>query len=166
MARQTREKQERIIEAVRHGLEGNVAVEFIRQSGYAMTVEGIARHLRTMGGRGRVQELIQQGKSNVEILAMCFPADDLASLKAEPPSQGELFAQDQFPKRPVPFGPPPPLPFETTKITLKIPTDLHTAIRLAAEGEGVTQSQLIVNILTSALSRMPKPAEQESAEEG
>ena len=160
MAKQALAKQERIIEAVRHGLEGNVAVEFIRMNGYAMTVAGVARHLRMMGGRGRVQELIQAGMSNIEILETCFPRADLSELKAEqPPTQGELFAEQQFSHQSARFRPSKALPFETTKITLKIPTDLHTAIRLAAEAEHTTQNQLIVKILTSALAQMPKPEE-------
>ena len=80
MASQTRAKQERIIEAVRQHLEGDAAVEFVRQSGYAMSIAGVARHLRLMGGRHRVEELIAAGNANVEILAETFPDDDISAL--------------------------------------------------------------------------------------
>ncbi|MCC6696152.1 MAG: hypothetical protein IT365_11035, partial [Candidatus Hydrogenedentes bacterium] len=78
MIKQTQAKQERIIEAVRHGLEGVGAVEFIQKNGFAMTTAGIAKNLRAMGGRGRVQELINEGKTNIEIMQLCFPEADLS----------------------------------------------------------------------------------------
>ena len=45
MHRHSHAKQERIIEAVRQDLEGDAAVEFVRQNGFAMSSAGVARHL-------------------------------------------------------------------------------------------------------------------------
>jgi len=156
MPKQVRAKQERIVEAVRHGLEGEAAAEFIRQSGYAMTVAGIARHLRSMGGRGHVQELINAGKTNNEIMCICFPDVSPDDLPVEPPSQGELFEQEL--KMHVALANDEggvPL-YETTKVSFRAPADLYEAIRIAAKAEHKTQSQLIVDILTEALSKMPR----------
>ena len=75
MSGQQRAKQERIIEAVRHGLEGDAAVDFVHQSGFAMTRAGVARHLGSMGGIVKVQEAIAEGKSNLDILHDAFPDD-------------------------------------------------------------------------------------------
>jgi len=155
MVRNTRAKQERVVEAVRRGLEGEAAVEFLHQSGFAMTSTGIARHLRAMGGRGALLELIEAGKSNTEALAACFPEETFEATPTEAPSQGDLFEADDAPKPSAPLPFPKEDLFDTTKITLRIPTDLCTALRLAAKGEGTTQSQLIIDLLTSALSRMP-----------
>ena len=63
-----RQKQERVIEAVRRSLEGDAAIAFVRRSGFALTQAGIARHLRSMGGRRRVQELLESGNTNAEAL--------------------------------------------------------------------------------------------------
>ena len=164
MVRQTRAKQERVIEAVRRNLEGDAAVEFIHSSGYAMTVAGIARHLRTMGGRGRILEVIEAGKSNFDILAECFPDEDFTTLQPEAPSQGELFAKEPFSSVPLPVVPPEAAPFETTKLTIRVPSDLYEAIRLAARAEGKSRTDLVVEILTAALSRMPMPPEEETRE--
>ncbi len=155
MVRNTRVKQERIVEAVRRGLEGETAVAFLHQAGFAMTTAGIARHLRTMGGRGRLVEWIKAGMSNTTILARCFPEDAKDGIVTEAPSQGDLFGEEEAsgPAAPLPF--PKEDLFDTTKITLRIPTELHTALRLAARGEGTTQTQLIIDLLTSALSRIP-----------
>jgi len=145
------------VEAVRHGFEGDSAVEFVHQCGFAMTQAGIARHLRAMGGRGRIQELVAQGRSNVEILEACFPDEDLSDLVRTPPSQGELFADEVAPPSTVPLDSPHAPLYETAKLTVRVPADLYEAIRVAAKIEGKTQNQLIVDILTSALSRMPHP---------
>ncbi len=153
--KQTRAKQERIIEAVRYGLEGDSAVEFIHQNGYAMTQAGIARHLRIMGGRGRIQELIAEGKSNIEILKGIFPKDDFTELERMPPSQGELFGEEVLTRSMLPFKSGNAPLYETAKLTVRVPADLYEAIRLAAKAENKTQNQLIVDILTSALSEMP-----------
>lgn len=156
-AKQTKAKQERIIEAVRHGLEGDSAVEFIHQGGYAMTQAGIARHLRLMGGRGRIQELVAEGLTNIDILARCFPEEDLSDLDVPPPSQGELFEEEAV-ATPHPSRVSGGIPlYETAKLTVRVPADLYEAIRLAAKVEGKTQNQLIVDILTSTLSKMPGP---------
>ncbi len=158
MSKQTTQaKQERIIEAVRHGLEGMAAVEFIQNSGFAMTTAGIARNLRAMGGRGRVQELVNDGKTNIEIMQLCFPEEDLSHLHPEPPSQQELFEGAASTRRStvVPFRDDPL--YETRKMSIKVPADLYEAIRLAAKAEGKSQNELIVDVLTSALSRIPGP---------
>lgn len=156
MSKQTRAKQERVIEAVRQGLEGESAVEFIRQSGYAMTLTGIARHLRSMGGRGAVAALIEDGKSNIEIMEICFPDASHDDLPMEPPpSQPDLFVTE--PPAGEPGSPKKRTVhiYETRKMSIKVPADLYDAIRIAAKAEGLSQNQLIVDILTSALSRAP-----------
>lgn len=157
MTKQIRAKQERVIEAVRQGFEGDAAVEFIHQSGFAMTPAGIARHLRSMGGRAQVQDFVHQGLTNVEILAKCFPEDAPEDLPPEQPSQGELFEDASDP---LPFSIDGPL-YDTRKLSIRVPSDLYEAIRLAARGEGKSQNELIVEILTSALSRMPRHPERE-----
>jgi len=160
MSRQLAAKRERVIEAVRHGLEGEAAVEFIHQSGYAMTVASIARHLRGMGGRGRVQELIDAGRTNPEILAICCPGDEL--LPPPPPDQPELFEDAHASDHgSLTFWGAPE--FESTKLTIKLPTELYEAVRIAAKAEGKTQNQMIVDILTAALGEMPH---REDSEDG
>tara|TARA_R110001592_G_scaffold251467_1_gene514106 strand:- start:55 stop:546 length:492 start_codon:yes stop_codon:yes gene_type:complete len=154
MAKQAQQKQERVIEAVRCGLDGDAAVEFIRQSGFAMTPAGVARHLRKLGGRGNIVALIESGRSNLEILQTVYAELDGDLEAAHIPSQQDLFSENP----PAPKVPDNLLMhqdlFESTKITLKIPNDLHEALRIAAKVEDTTQSQLIIDILTSALSRM------------
>lgn len=154
MVKQAQHKQERVIEAVRNGLEGDDAVEFIRQSGFAMTPSGIARHLRKLGGRGNIVALIQAGRTNLEILQTVYADVDSELESAHVPSQQDLFSENP----PAPKVPDNLLMhqdlFESTKVTLKIPNDLHEALRIAAKAENTTQSQLIIDILTSALSRM------------
>jgi len=159
MASQARAKKERVVEAVRQSLEGDSAVEFIRQSGYAMTVSGIARHLRSMGGRGRIQALIGEGKSNEEVLSVCLPEKDASDVRAEPGVQADLHP-DVADEPTVPFQPLDKPLYETVRMSIKMPSDLHEAIRLAARGEGRSQNQLIVEILTEALARMPGPIER------
>lgn len=159
MARQTKEKQERIIEAVRQGLDGDGAVEFIRQNGYAMTTAGVARHLRNMGGRRRIEEFIEQGLSNLQIMESCFPEADLSDFNAQAPSQGDLFQEELATAR-GPLHPDTPL-YATTKLSIRVPSELYEAIRGAAQGEGKSQNQLIIDILTSVLSRMPEHVQQE-----
>lgn len=162
MTAQLRAKQERVIEAVRRGLDGEAALGFIRESGYAMTASGIARHLRGMGGRGKLQGLVDAGLSNADILLQCFPDADLSALPQEPPSQGELFGFDRNSVRLVDLDTPDSPVYDTTKISLRLPNDLCEAIRLAARAEGMTQSQLITEILTTALSRAPEAFPRES----
>lgn len=152
--KQAREKQERIIESVRQGLEGDRAVAFVRESGYAMTSAGIARHLHRMGGRGRVQELIDEGHTNLEVLQFCFPEEDLHDLHEKPPTQEDLFPTEAPATSRRGLRKDLPL-YETTKMALKVPADLYEALRLAAKAERKTQNQLVLEILTLALSRMP-----------
>ena len=151
-------KQELVIEAVRQGLEGGDSVEFIQKGGFAMTVSGIARHLRSMGGRGKVKDLIDAGHSNLEIMEFCFPEADLTDIKA-----GNLPQPDLFHGEPSTFetAPPEDSPlYSTTKLTMRIPSELYEAIRAASQAEGKTQTQLVVDLLTSALSRMPEPIQE------
>jgi predicted HicB family RNase H-like nuclease len=164
MPKQTKAKRERVVEAVRRGLEGEAAVEFIHQSGYAITVAAIARHLRSMGGRGRVQELIDEGKSNIEIMRICFAEEDLDNLRPLIPMQEELFVdmtsqqdEDQLELLHTPV-------YETAKISARLPAELYDAIRIAAKAERKTQNQLIVELLTTALSSKPInfPEEQDT----
>jgi hypothetical protein len=154
MAKQTQQKQERILEAVRCGLDGDAAVEFVHQSGFAMTTAGIARHLRKLGGRGNVVALIESGLSNLEILHTIYDDVDNDLESTHTPSQQDLFNEEPAaPKVPDNLLMHKDL-FQSTKVTLKIPNDLHEALRIAARAENTTQSQLIVDILTNALSRM------------
>ncbi len=149
---QTRQKQERIIEVVRLGLEGDAAVEFLCSSGYAMTSPAIARNLRMLGGRQAIHSLISQGLSNSEVLQKISPGDAAYPVPHQPPTQRELFQ----PLSETPIGADDDLPlYETTKLTIKIPRDLYEAIRVASKAENKPQNQLIVDILTTALSRMP-----------
>lgn len=151
----TRQKQERVIEAVRRGLEGESAVAFVRQSGFLVTPLGLVRHLRTLGGRARILELIHEGKSNVEILELQFPSERLARLQAVPQEQADLFGGVDLSHEPVNLPNLLPGDFETTRLTLRVPNDLYHALGIAARVEGVNRNQLIVDILTSALSRTP-----------
>lgn len=149
---QTRKKQERIIEAVRLGLEGDAAVEFLCGSGYAMTSPAIARNLRQLGGRKALEDLIGQGISNTEVLQLAFPKDARFPIPHQPPTQRELFQ----PAQGATVGADDNMPlYETTKLTIRLPRDLYEAIRIAAKAENKPQNQLIVDILTAALSRMP-----------
>lgn len=162
MPKQRYEKRERIIEAVRLGLEGDDAVEFIRQSGYPMSTQGIARHLRIMGGRGRVLQLIEEGKTNLEILRECSPEEEDIDL-AIPPTQTELFKEDTG-ISPTAAAWAHAAMYETRRISLRVPEDLYEAIRMAAKAEHKTQNDLIVDILTSALSRMPHSLDKDNEE--
>ena len=74
---------------------------------------------------------------------------------AQPPTQCELFdeAGAENPHSPLPAASAPL--YETTKLTLRIPTDLYTAIQIASKVEGKSRSALIIEILTSALSQIP-----------
>lgn len=165
MVTQALQKQERVIEAVRLGLEGEDAVDFIRQSGFAVTSTGIARHLRKMGGRGHIVELIKAGRDNWTILQTCYPEEPFEHIAVPPPSQCDLFTENP----PAPKVPESLLHhqdlFECTKITLKLPNDLLEALRLAARAEKTTQSQLIVDILTSAMSQLPRGMGDEDGED-
>ncbi|GMW03539.1 MAG: hypothetical protein AMXMBFR84_46730 [Candidatus Hydrogenedentota bacterium] len=158
-------KRERIVEAVRLGYEGEDAVAFVRQSGFVMSGAGIARHLKSMGGWTRLRELIDQGKTNVEILEICCPDVDVSQLPSEPPSQGILF--DEAAPRTGASGDDPEGPvYETRKMAIKVPADLYEAIRLAAKAERKTHNDIIVDILTTALSQVPVMEIRERSEEG
>lgn len=160
MTRQLHAKQERLIEAVRRGLEGDAVIEFIHTAGYAIQSQAIVRFLRNMGGRGRVQDLIKQGLSNLEVLKACFPNEDLSDVKAGPPEQVELFEESSEEDGTIPFSPALPELYDTTKMTLRLPSDLYEALRLAAKAEGKTKTQLMIEILTAALSRLPSPEDE------
>ena len=149
---QTREKQLQVIEAVRRGLEGTDAIDFIRQSGYAMTPSGIARHLRSMGGRATVAERIADGMSNVDVLQAAFPDEDLGDVAAAEPSQADLFGEED----PAPVAHAPQSMFESVRMTIRVPEDVHEAIKIAAKVEGKRQNDLIVELLEQGLSRLPK----------
>ena len=150
---QVRQKQERVVEAVRLGLEGDAAVEFLCSSGYAMTSPSIVRNLRMLGGRKAIEDLISQGMSNGEVLQATFPQDAAYPIPHQPPTQRELF-QPLAAAGPLVENDDIPL-YETTKLTIRIPRDLYEAIRIASKAENKPQNQLIVDILTAALSRMP-----------
>lgn len=162
MPKQLAAKRERIIEAIRHGLEGDAAVEFVRQSGFAMNGPGIARHLRAMGGKGLIQELILAGKSNHEVLAEVCP-EEAVEVPPPPPEQVDLFPGESSLPEWMP-APPAGAPFfETTKLTVKVPTELYEAMRIASRVEGKTINQLVVEIMTAALGRLPTSEDAESA---
>lgn len=151
----TIQKQERVIEAVRRGLEGEAAVAFVRQSGFMVTPLGLVRHLQALGGRARILEHIHEGKTNVEILELQFPAKRLTRLPSAPQEQAELFGSVDLSHEPVTLPNLLPGDFDTTRLTLRVPNDLYHALGIAARVEGVNRNQLIVDILTSALSRTP-----------
>ena len=156
------EKLERVLEAVRQGLEGEASVDFVRQSGYGMTSSGITRLLRKVGGRGRVQELIAEGKTNAEIIQHYHPDHDIHKLLGPGKPQQELFEPDENGGGATP---PEQRPlYETRKMTLHIPAELYEAVRAAAQGERKSQNQVIVDILTHALARMAPPVQGEFAE--
>jgi hypothetical protein len=157
MPKQTRAKQERVIEIVRHGLEGEAAVDFIHQCGFAITGASVSRCLKKLGGRERIQQLIEEGKSNLEVLQACVPDAPLNDMPRDEPHHGEHVenAENELSAPPIDDHPL----YETTKISLKIPADLYEAIRFAAKAEHKTQSQLIVDILTEALSNIPEQLE-------
>lgn len=151
MSRQSSVKQERVVEAVRQGLSGEAAVDFIHHCGYAINESSIERVLKTMGGKVRVLNLLDKGLSNVEAIQVCTPDADLSELKDQAPEpetapQANPFSEDDAPIYP------------TTKLSLKIPSHLYEAIRAAAQAEGRSQNELIVNILGAKLGRSPKTA--------
>ena len=152
MAKNAQLKQELVIEAVRRGLDEGGAVAFVRQNGFALSVAGLNRHLRSMGGRGRVLELINAGKTNEEILEVCFGPDEDAL--SEPDPTPLLEARESPMTNIVDLR--ATAQFESRKISIRVPGDLYEAIRLAAKGEGTSQNQLIVDLLTMALSRVPE----------
>jgi hypothetical protein len=147
-------KHERVVETVRLGLSGEAAVEFVRQSGYAITEAAITRAIQHMGGRGRIQQLIDEGKNNFEVLHIAFPTER----ENAPPAAGrklEAFSAPSQQGNTLVRPEDHPL-YETAKMTVHLPADVYEAVRLAARAEGKTQNQLIVDLLTKALSQIPR----------
>ena len=160
MASKSTLKRERVLEAVRRNLQGDEAIDFVRQSGYAIASAGFTRLLNQLGGRDHIQRRIQEGKSNLEILGECFPDADLSGLPVPEPVQEELFVDLTEPKG-ADWPPPGEGPlYDTVKLTLNLPSDVYEALRLAARCENKSQNQLIVEILTTALSQMRPPPEE------
>jgi hypothetical protein len=108
-----------------------------------------------MGGRGRLAALIEEGRSNREIMALLFPDTDADMLPREVPSQGELFKEESMETHALDFAPTDEM-FDTTRITARIPSDVYEAFRIAARVEGKSQSQLLSEILSYHLSRLPR----------
>lgn len=164
MKGQTNLKRERVVEAVRRDLSGEAAVQFLHQEGYAMTSSVVARHLRNMGGRVQVEGFIGEGLTNLDILHRCFPEADLSEVQSEFPGETkglfaltkDLPASEEDEERSL---------YATRKLTVTIPSELFEAIRAAARGEGKSQNQVIVDILTSTLSRMPEQLVDETEPE-
>lgn len=159
MGHQTEAKRERVVESVRRGFEGDAAVEFVRQSGFALSVAGLARHLRALGGRERVLKLVDRGFSNEEIMegsmsqrdprSQQFAARKLNKIDAiSRPAHERRISDDAL--------------FPTKRLSINVPTELYEAIRLAARTEGKTQSQLISELLIAALSRMSPELEDDT----
>lgn len=165
MTKQIRRKQERCIEAVREGLEGDGAVAFIHDCGFAMTESAMTRHLQTLGGRDAVSKCIDENMTNVEILSLHFSGEDFSELNQALSQQGDLFVKDAKSGGTIPFSRDSTEEFETTKITLSIPSDLYQALRMASKAEGKNKTQLIVEILTMAMSRLPAQSSDEETGE-
>ena len=151
MSRQSSVKQERVVEALRQGLSGEAAVDFIHQCGYAINETSVERVLKTMGGKTRVLNLLEKGLSNVETIQVCMPEADLSALKNQTPLEETTAQADAFSGEDAPIYP-------TTKMSLKIPSHLYEAVRAAAQAEGKTHNELVVNILSARLGRSPKIA--------
>lgn len=161
MGRRAEAKRDRVVEAMRRGFEGDAAVEFVQQSGFAVSVAGLARHLRTLGGRDRVLKLVQQGLSNEEIMERSISQNETRRRKAVPRKLGEAkTSSNRSEERRIVDD----ALFPTKRLSLNVPTELYEAIRLAARTEGKTQSQLISELLISGLSRMSPDVSDESAE--
>ena len=155
MAKSSRAKQDRVLEAIRHGLDGEAAVEFVHQNGFAIALPGFVRYVRQMGGRKKILDLMAEGANNAEILRTCLPEDEDHPMETLPPNQRELFPREEV-TGDIEFHNIEGVEFEFTKFTVKMPTDLYTAIGLAAKVENKRRNDLIVDILTEAMSRMPQ----------
>lgn len=142
-----------IVEAVRQGKSGGDAVVFLHEHGCPMSSPSIAKMLRGLGGRGEVERQIAEGRTNDEIANR--PAFDGESKTAV---QHELFGRAQSEARRTREE---LSLYPTTKMTLTIPSDLFEAITLAARGERKSKNKLVVDLLTSALSRIPNPIQEE-----
>ena len=153
MTRQTEAKQERIIEAVRQGFDGGEIVEFVHQNGYALTDGTLERHLRKMGGLPRLQVLLDEGLTNVQVLEQCMPEENLRDLKVKLQLR-EVGAKGQDSNKGADSGEDVPI-YATTKITLTLPSDLYEALRAAAHAEMKSQNRLITELLTEGLSNRP-----------
>lgn len=142
-----------IVEAVQQHKEGDEAVAFLHEHGCPMSSPAIARALRGLGGRGEVEGQIAEGRTNEEIANR--PASGGRSKTA---AQHELFGRAESNARRTREE---RSLYPTTKMTLTLPSDLFEAITLAARGERKSKNKLVVDLLTSALSRMPDPIQQE-----
>ena len=156
MATKTLTKHERVIESIRLGRFDEEAVDFVHTSGFAITQRGLERCVQAMGGLGRVQRLIHEGKTNIEILEICFPASNVAELRAHIPTMPEYPSSGPSPIEPLVRPDDIPL-YDTAKVTIHLPADVYEAVRMAAHAEGKTQQQLIVEMLIYALSQLPRP---------
>lgn len=168
MSAQSHAKQERVIEALRRELEGEAAVVFIRESGFAMTKRGLARHLGMLGGRETVLQWLQLGYSNEQVLQKCRPEDAALQARHIPPTQPALFeaaAETPTSNTIIPLDRQQKGDFEHTKLTLNLPNELYIALKLAAYGENKTRTELVIEILSHALSRMPGLLEEEQVQE-
>ena len=152
------DKLEHVIELVRLGLEGDAAIAHLQKSGFTTTSAGIARNLRRLGGRGEIARHIAQGRSNAEIVHQLLPPARESEAKLLG-GQPELF-EGGAPKRSINEA----QLFPSKKMTIQIPAELFEAIRLAARAEGKTQNQVIVELLTYQLSRMPVQQEFRESE--
>lgn len=153
MSKRTRRRQERVLECVRLQLEGDAALAFLRQHGLRVSEPVLGRLIRSLGGREHLLEQMQAGLPDAEILAQCTALDDDTNQDG-PDRQAELFSMQDFPT--LERGVFPSMTgLETTKMTLRVPTDLYEAIGFAARAEGTTRTQLVIDLLTHALSRMP-----------
>lgn len=157
MSQHILEKLERIVETVRRRLEGDAAVAFVHESGHRVTPLGMVRFLRSMGGRAAIQERIDQGKGNVEILQELFPSSRAGRLRVPPPVQQDLFSTVDLSSEPLYAPGHADDEFDTTRMTIRLPNDVYHALTLAARVEGVSRNQLLVDLLTAALSRMSPP---------
>lgn len=161
MTGHARAKQERIIEAVRMGLEGDAALDFVREGGYALTPNGMVRYLRQMGGRGEIAAHIKAGKSNLDILQELYPEEEVHLSLLQRPSQGVLFEETSTPS-PSPFLHASPQPFESTKMTVYFPNELYEALRLYAHAQGKSRNDAVIELIRASLSRLPNwPDERE-----
>jgi hypothetical protein len=161
VSKQIRQKQERCIEAIRQRLVGDAAVAFVHDCGFAMTESAFQRHVHALGGRDKIVSLFGENKTNIDILSLHFPKEDFSLLASERLHQGDLFVADAKAAGTVPFAKSNAEEFETTKLTLNLPSDLHQALRMASKAEGKNKTQLIVEILTAAMSQLPEQLEDE-----
>jgi len=160
MTGHARAKQERIIEAVRMGLEGDAALDFVREGGYALTPNGMVRYFRQMGGRGAIAAHIKAGKTNLDILQALYPEEEVRLSLLQRPSQGVLFEESAAPSASPFLHAPPPL-FESTKMTVYLPNELYEALRLYAHAQGKSRNDAVVELVMAALSRMPNWTEEQ-----